>query len=90
MIVLPGNVERGTAATLNAVVMLETQRGKNIVIALVRTSGRSGRWFYSLSQKNVVSSSSFYWFNDYSFFFFVCFFSCNEKEKKEIWGKKDR
>lgn len=51
MIVLPGNVERGTAATLNAVVMLETQRGKNIVIALVRTIGRSGRWFYSLSQK---------------------------------------
>lgn len=73
MIVLPGNVERGTAATLNAVVMLETQRGKNIVIALVRTSGRSGRWFYSLSQKNVVSSSSFYWFNDYSFFLFCVF-----------------
>lgn len=90
MIVLPGNVERGTAATPNAVVMLETQRGKNIVIALVRTSGRSGRWFYSLSQKNVVSSSSFYWFNDYSFFFFVCFFHVTRRKKKEIWGKKDR
>lgn len=87
MIVLPGNVERGTAATPNAVVMLETQRGKNIVIALVRTSGRSGRWFYSLSQKMLFHLPYFTGLMTITFSF-LCVFLCNEKERKRDMGKK--